>query len=167
MLRQDQNDLLQTIYFHLPVIQRYFYTVGNPTCGKWPSNAHYLGRFHSHALYLPFISSVTHNPIDLKFSYIVGSLILVLKCLSFWPWALSLFYLLSVMPFSFLIHSAYVAHLCYDSRGSVTWKIWTGKKLAQVFGHPWSDLTFSLEQIFVYTRSHLKKSLNLMLKFLN
>lgn len=120
--------------FTYPAIWRYFYTVGNPTGGMRTSNSHYLGRFYSHALYHPFINSGTHKTIDLKSSSIVGSLILVFKHLSFWPWALSLFYLLSVMPFSFLIRSTYVAHLCYDPRASVTCKIWTGQKLTQVFG---------------------------------
>lgn len=36
--------------------RRYFYTVGNPTGAMQTSNAHYLGRFHSHALYHAFIN---------------------------------------------------------------------------------------------------------------
>lgn len=43
-----------------------------------------------------------------------------------------------------------------------------GQKLAQVFGQPWSDLTFSLVQIFVYTRSHfLKKVFKFNIKNFN
>lgn len=101
--------------------RRYFYTVGNPTGAMQTSNAHYLGRFHSHALYHPFINCT----ITIQLSEILlygGQLDTGIQA----PFLLAL---RSVLILSAFCHALLISDpfcLCcscgYDPRGSVTCK---------------------------------------------